>query len=106
MPTPADVRGIAPEFKDALAFSDAKIQTAINNAAKRVNADAWGDSYEMAVTYLAAHLFALSNPQASARPVRVYETPGAQDIGALGSTAYGREYATMRNELVLTPLIV
>lgn len=103
--TVARVRGIAPEFRDTGKYPDQKIQDALDQAARHVNATSWGDSYEDGVAYYAAHVLAISNPQASQRPVRVYETPGAQDIGPLGQTVYGQEFARMRQELLLGALV-
>lgn len=103
--TPATVRGIALEFRDSVKFPDSVIQVAIDRAARRVDADTWGNQADDAVGYLAAHLLAVSNPQASERPVRIFETPGAEDAGQLGSTAYGREYKTMLDGLALGVLV-
>lgn len=103
--TPADVRLIAPEFRDTGFYPDSRIQPFIDRAGRHVNAGSWGDSYDDGIAYMAAHLLATSNPASGARPVRVYETPGAQDIGPLGSTAYGRHFAAMREELLLGVLV-
>lgn len=103
--TPQDVRNIAREFRDTGAFLDTDIQACIDRAGRHVNAVSWGDSYDDGIKYMAAHLMALSNPAASAKPVRVYETPGAADIGTLGQTTYGQHFATMREELLLGVLV-
>lgn len=103
--TPQDVRNIAREFRDTGAFPDPVIAGFITDAAVHVNAASWGDSYDNAIKYMAAHLMALSNPAVSAKPVRVYETPGAADIGMLGQTTYGQHFASMRSELLLGVLV-
>lgn len=102
----ADLRKVAPEFRDTGAYSDATIQAQLDRAARHVNADSWGDSYDDGHAYYAAHLLALSYPQASqTTKIRIYETPGAEDAGALGTTRFGVEFARMREELLLGVLV-
>lgn len=103
--TPSDVRRIAREFGDTGKFPDAAIQPFIVQAARHVDAGSWGDSYDDGILYMAAHLMALSNPAVSGKPVRVYETPGAADIGPLGQSTYGQHFAAMRQELLLGVLV-
>jgi hypothetical protein len=101
------VVAIAPE----LASVALATQTAILGAVEvQLAAGQWGTRYDLACTYLAAHLGAVSlaGAQGAAGPVtsesvgsvsRSYAAPVVASSNA-GSTAYGREYERLKKQLV------
>lgn len=107
MITWADVVAVAPEL--------ASVATATQNAiladvAAQLVAAQWGSRYDVACTYLAAHLGTLSKSggQGVAGPVtsetvgsvsRSYAAPAVSESG-MGSTSYGREYERLKKQNV------
>lgn len=94
----ADVRAFAPEFRDTVAVPDSEVLSALTDAQAEVNYDAWGTAGNRGVKLLTAHYLAVAHPELSqAQKIRVYETPGAEDAGALGTTRWGAEYKLLRD---------
>lgn len=105
----ADVRNIAPELRDLVAVPDAEVQVAIDDAAAQLDAVTWDNLYDQGVKWLAAHLLALSHPELSQTPgskVRLWETPGAQDAGMLGTTRFGVQFTSLRASIITSPLVI
>jgi hypothetical protein len=104
---PAQVRAIAPEFRDSGKYPDADLQAAIDDATLEINPVAWGTMSDVGTKWLAAHKFAVAHPEASQTggPVRLYETPGASDAGQLGTTRFGMEYTRLRRTIGVRGLV-
>lgn len=97
--TVAQLRRTAPEFRDTGVYTDVALQGFIDDATTQVAPDAFGTSLDLGIKYLAAHMLALSHPEASqgaGTKIRVWETPGAEDAGELGTTRYGIEFHRLR----------
>ena len=107
MITWSNVVAIAPE----LASVPLATQTAILSAVEAQLAPSqWGARYDLACTYLAAHLgsASIAGGQGAAGPVtsetvgsvsRSYAAPAATTANT-GSTSYGREYERLKKQLV------
>jgi hypothetical protein len=98
----ADVRTIAPELRDVAAVPEDEITAAIADAVLELSAAQWGTMIDVATKWMAAHKLAVSHPelcQPAGTKIRVYETPGAQEAGQLGSTRFGVEFVRLRRTM-------
>lgn len=102
------VRDIAPEFQYVSNFPDPEIQAAIDTATTQVSPEAFGNTTDLAITYLAAHFLAVSHPEASqSQKIRAWEAgSGASDIGFLGTTRFGAIYLQLRSSQLGTRMPV
>ena len=98
-----------PEF-DGVA--DARVQLFIDDADSELSESAWGEKYERAVSYLAAHLLALGQETASGNvnglsPIASASADGLStgfaktaytdvSMGQWESTSYGRELLRLK----------
>ena len=98
----ADVRNIANELRDTVAVPDAEITVAIADAVLELSAAQWGTMIDVATKWMAAHKLAVSHPelcQPAGTRIRIYETPGAEEAGQLGSTRFGVEFVRIRRTM-------
>lgn len=117
MVTPADVRDIAPEF--ALE-TDERLQRFIDRALVLVpNAAFFGPQYDLAMTYLAAHLLTMaarglagasgSGPVSSMSEGSLsisYASGGGDiDFGSYGGSGYGMQFFMIRRGRPVTPIM-
>jgi hypothetical protein len=112
MSTPALVQSIAPEFKNK---TSEEIQVFIDIAKTMIDQSVWGDKYDYGVAYLAAHLMTVSARGGTSGSVVKeqvgeitvqYSQPMSDGVKSLYlSTSYGSIYLSLRNSLVLTPLV-
>ncbi len=116
--TPADVKDIAPEFSSVL---DARIIRFINRAKVSVNQDVFDTKYDLAVTYLAAHMLSVSAETSGGSAIsqivvsekvgdlqRAYQNTESTtaDPSSLSRTRYGTEFLRLRRECVTSPCII
>ncbi len=122
--TSTNVIAIAPEY--ASPFSTGTIDTFIGFAELQVFSDVWGRLADMATTYLAAHLLALSYPGGT--PTGASSGPGgpltSEKVGDVSrnfgqsnptgltvgdvdlmSTGYGRQFLSLRESLAIVPTV-
>ncbi|SRR5713101_92712 len=98
--TIADIRNLSPEFRDTIAIPDSEVQAALTHALGEIDITgvAWGTASDRAVALYTCHVLAVSHTELSQnQKVRIYETPGAEEAGALGVTRYGREFVRLRD---------
>lgn len=113
--TAATIRALFPEFA---AETDARVDLFIGFAGNSINADVWGTLTDQATSYLTAHMLARANAGgAGGGPVttekvgelsRSYGQLGGQYAEALGElalTSYGVEYARLRRQIPVTPML-
>lgn len=95
MATVADARArdVGGTFLSVL---DASIQTFLDDAALRLNEDAWGIAYDVAHVYLALHLLTMASygtvggPITAAAADGISTSFGSVDASGLGSTRWGQ----------------
>lgn len=113
-----DLRAVAPEFEST---TDAIVDRFLAMAARRMNAEAWGDLYADGCIYLAAHLLTLRARQTSgtagAGPITA-QTTGDESVNygavvgvlsndaSMATTAYGVEWLNMRRQLLPGAMVV
>jgi hypothetical protein len=112
MSTPAYVQAIAPEFKTK---SSDDITVFIDIAKLKLDAEVWGDKYDAGVAYLAAHLLTMSGRAGVAGAVvreqigeisTQYSSPKSDaKHDQYLATSYGAEFLSLRNSVVVTPLV-
>lgn len=112
MVSAADIQALpSGEFASV---ADPIVQTFIDEAGREIDATAFGDRYDDAVTYLAAHLLAaaIAGSSGASGPVtsvtagalsKQYATPYMMDGDALMITSYGRRYKQIRHACVGGP---
>lgn len=113
--TAASIKALFPEFA---AESDPRVDLFIGFAQNSISALVWGTLTDQATSYLTAHLLARANAGgAGGGPVtsekvgdlaRGYGQLGgktADSIGELGLSSYGIEYARLRRQIPVTPMI-
>ena len=114
-----------PEFSDDTTYPDARIQLFIDDAALCIDEDRYGNMYDLAICYLAAHKLYLGTQTASS-------SANAQKIGPIASksagqvsvsravnsldlsdgdsyylqTLYGQEFLTIRNKVKIPGFMV
>lgn len=118
MITPADVIDIAPEFSG---ISINRIQRFIDRARLSVNKDIFGNVYELAVAYLAAHMLAVSiEPSLGGGSIglvvtqekvgdlsRSYaDTAAIAADPTLSRTRFGEEFLRLRRQCVISPVVI
>lgn len=89
-----------------------QVNAAINTAAAMMNSVTWGDLYDIAQTYLAAHLLSLSTLKGKVGVAnervgglaRGYNTLNKPYDQAFYLTAYGTQYLALRDMLIITPI--
>lgn len=100
--TAADVRLIAPELRDVNAITDSELNAAIADSVLELSIAQWGTMFDVATKWLAAHKVAVQHPELSQQPgvkVRLYETPGAENAGALAASRFGMELARLQRRM-------
>ena len=112
MSTPAYVQSIAAEFKSK---SNDEITVFLNIAKLKLDESVWGDKYEAGVAYLTAHLMCMSGRAGvSGAVVREqigeistqYSSPKSDaKHDQYLATSYGAEFLSLRNSVVITPLV-
>lgn len=116
--SPSDVKDIAPELAGV---SDARVTRFINRAKLSVNEDVFGDTYDLAVTYLAAHMLAVSPETSGGGAVsqivtsekvgdlsRTYQESNSSIVEptSLSRTRYGDEFLRLRRACVISPVVI
>lgn len=117
--SPADVKDIAPEFAG---IADVRVARFIDRAKLSVNSDIFGRVYDLAVTYLAAHMISISNdPSSGGSSIsqivtsekvgdlsRTYQESDSSTTNpsSLSRTRYGDEFLRLRRQCVLSPVVV
>ena len=114
MTTLATLKAVAPELNPGDDSADARLNLFLEMAVSRLHARAWGNVYEQAVVYLAAHLITLSNrasEDGTAAPgalatittgdqSRSFASRGAPSLStedaALATTTYGEQFLALR----------
>ena len=97
-----------------------KIDIYLTNASRRIDQDAWGDCYEEATAYLAAHLLvsgggaggaggAVAGPITSQSVGDLSRSYGQVNVGSAGdetyaTTKYGQMYLELRRECIVPGL--
>jgi hypothetical protein len=105
--TPAELKAKLTEFSST---DDNTVQSALDEAERRTNRDAWGVKADDGVTYLAGHLLKAYALQSAMQPAAVQsETVGpiertfavslTSSANNLNTTAWGRMYLELRATL-------
>lgn len=114
MITATDFKALFPEFSEE---SDTRIDLFIPIAQLSVNENVWGAMTDPATAFLTAHILSMANRGGSgaAGPVTMEKVGDLQrgygDLGStlkseLATTPYGLEYLRLRNQLLVTPMLV
>ena len=88
-----------PEFNRA---SVAKVDRALERAARMVNADVWADVADDGIKLLAAHFLDVG-PGGGAGAVDPSEQRVGDDAGTFATTKYGLQYLALRNSIAAGP---
>lgn len=89
------VSSLTTRYPEFAAAKPAQVQACIDDAMTQVNASAWGDRYDRAVSLLAAHFLALS-PFGLGLQLGVRRDPERNDTTDNGSTVYEQQYLELR----------
>lgn len=111
----SSIKALFPEFG---AETDGRIELFITFAENSISAAVWGTLTDQAVSYLAAHMLARANAGGAAGGPVVSEKVGdlarsygqvggktSDYLGELGLTSYGIEYARLRRQIPVTPML-
>ncbi|MBI4449044.1 DUF4054 domain-containing protein [Candidatus Woesearchaeota archaeon] len=116
--SPADVKDVAPELASQ---PDARIVKFIAWAKLSVNEDIFDYKYDLAVTYLVAHMMSVSPTTSGGAQQsqivtsekvgdlsRSYQESESSDTSpsSLSRTRYGTEFLRLRSECTISPVVV
>lgn len=105
--TPEDIKLIAPEFCE---LKGADIQAFIDDATLLISIDCFGNTADMAIKYLTAHMLTMSKrgsiggeiTSKAVGSLSIGYSSGSTDGGVYGSSSYGKMYQQLRNSRVMT----